>query len=62
MDLQQVERGGSDRNDLAQDRDRWLPIVSAEINFLVPYNERKLFTTRKSITFSRSTPHYVEIT
>ena len=28
MDLQEVERGGMDRNDLSQDRDRWRKLVN----------------------------------
>ena len=38
MDLEEVGRGSEDWVELAQDRDRWRPLVSTVMNFWVPLN------------------------
>jgi len=36
MDLQEVEYGRMDWNDMAQDRDRWRALVTAVMNLQIP--------------------------
>jgi len=37
MDFQEVGWGGRDRFDVAEDKGRWWPLVTAVINFRDPY-------------------------
>jgi hypothetical protein len=36
MDLREIERGGMDWIDLAQDRDQWRAVVNTAMNLRVP--------------------------
>jgi hypothetical protein len=55
MNLQEVERGGTDWIDPTQGRDRWRALVNAVMNFQVPQNEGNFFTSRGPVSFSRMT-------
>jgi len=45
MDLQEVGRGCGDWMELAQDRDRWRPLVSTVMNLRVPKNAGNFLTS-----------------
>jgi hypothetical protein len=55
MDLLEVELGGIDWIDLAQDRDRWWALVNTIMNLRVPYNVGNSLTRWEPVNFSRRT-------
>jgi hypothetical protein len=59
MDLQEERRGrgGMDWIELAQDRDRWWPLVNVVINLRVPQNAGNFLTSCGPVSFSRTLLH-----
>jgi len=55
MEPQEMECGGIDRIDVAQDRVRWRVLVNAVMNLRVLQNAENFLTSCKSISFSRRT-------
>ena len=55
MDLQEVGCEGVDWIELAQDRDMRRTLVNAVMNIRFPQNVGNFLTSRKSVSFSRST-------
>jgi len=55
MDLREVGCGCVDWMELAQDRGRWLAVVSAVMNLRVPYIAGNFLTSCRPVSFSRRT-------
>jgi hypothetical protein len=53
MDLREIEWGGMDWIDLAQNRDHWRALVNTVMNFQVPLNVGKLWSSCLASGFSR---------
>jgi hypothetical protein len=55
MNLTEVEGGGVNCIDLAQDRVQWRALVNTVMNLRVPYNVEKFLSTFTTSGFSRRT-------
>jgi hypothetical protein len=53
MDLQEVEFGGVNRTEVAQDRDKWRKLLNVVMNFQVLYNSGTFLTSCKPVNFSK---------
>jgi hypothetical protein len=58
MDLREIEWGGMDSIDLAEDRDQWRGLVNTILNLQVPLNVGKFLSNRADGGFSRRTQLY----
>ena len=58
MYLQEVGCGYKDWIGLAQERDRWRTLVSAVMNFRIPWTTGNFLTSCKPVSFSRRTLHH----
>jgi hypothetical protein len=58
MYLQEVGSEGMGRIELAQDRDKWWTLVTAEMNLRVPYSAGNFLTSWRPVSFFRRTVLY----
>jgi hypothetical protein len=55
MGVKEVGCGDMDRIEMAQDRERWWALVTALINFRIPYIVGNFLTSINRVSFSRRT-------